>query len=122
MANKIQNAKARGRKAQNEVVMTLRNKYSLDSGEEGCYDGNICSRTMGTNGVDIVLSPYAQSIIPFDIEVKFVEKLNIWEALNQSETNTKEGRIPLLVFRRNRSKTYACLEFDKLLELINNGK
>ena len=36
----------------------------------------------------------------------------------RGEDWTDEGRIPLVVFSRNRSKTYCVLEFDKLLELL----
>ena len=73
---------------------------------------------MGQSGRDISLSPAAEKIIPFDVEVKNQEKLNIWSAINQAESNTKEGRIPMVVFTRNRSKTYAVIEFDKLTDLL----
>ncbi len=73
---------------------------------------------MGESGRDINLSPKAEETIPWDIECKNTEKLNIWGALEQAKTNAKENRIPLLVFRRNRSKTYCVLEFEQLLRIV----
>ena len=52
------------------------------------------------------------------MECKNQEKLNIWGALEQAEENSGD-HAPLVIFKRNRSKTYAVLEFDKLLELLN---
>lgn len=122
---KTSSCKGKGRRFQKDIVTILRHKYKLDIDESGaisddCYNGDIAARLMGGAGVDIIMSPAAQSIIPFDIECKNVEKINIWSCLNQAEHNAK--RIPLLVFKRNRSKTYACIELDKLLELMKNDE
>jgi hypothetical protein len=73
---------------------------------------------MGESGEDIKLSPAARKLIPYSFECKNQEKLSIWSPLEQAESNAGK-HIPLLVFKRNRSKTYAVLEFDKLLELLN---
>ena len=48
-------------------------------------------------------------------------KLSIWSSLEQAENNSGV-HTPLLIFKRNRTKTYAVLEFDKLLELLNETK
>jgi hypothetical protein len=111
-ANNPRTRKAKGRMFQNEIVETLGKKYiHLTLGK----DKDIQGREMGQTGTDIRLSDTAKLFIPFDIECKAVEQLNIWKALAQAESNTSEGRIPLLVFRRARSKTYAVIELDKLL-------
>lgn len=55
------------------------------------------------------------------IEAKAVEKLNLWNALAQSERDAGEDEIPIVVFKRNRSKVYAVLEFDELIEIIKKG-
>ena len=47
--------------------------------------------------------------------------MNIWGALEQAEDNSG-NHTPLVIFKRNRSKTYAVLEFDKLLELLNESE
>jgi hypothetical protein len=52
------------------------------------------------------------------VECKNQEKLNIWSSLEQAEENSG-NHSPLVIFKRNRSKTYAVLEFDELLKLLN---
>ena len=42
------------------------------------------------------------------------------ESTEKSEENSG-GHTPLLVFKRNRSKTYAVLDFEKFLELIKKA-
>ena len=76
---------------------------------------------MGASGEDILLSPAARKLFPFSVECKAQEKLNIWSSLEQAEDNSN-GHVPLLIFKRNRTKTYAVLEFDKLLKLLNESK
>ena len=73
---------------------------------------------MGASGEDILLSPAARKLFPFSVECKNQEKLNIWSSLEQAETNSG-NHIPIVIFKRNRSKTFVALEFEKLLELLN---
>ena len=80
-------------------------------------EDDIKSQTMGMCGEDIVLSPAAKKIIPYSFECKNVEKLNIWSALEQAEDNC-DGRTPIVVFKRNRSKTYVAIEFTEWLKTI----
>lgn len=132
---KTSSCKAKGRNLQKEVVMKFRQRYGFDlkrnfenkglnveeidsSPSENCYEGDITARPMGCSGTDIVMSPEAEGIIPFSIECKAQENLNIWSAMEQAESNTKEGRVPLLVFKRNRTETYCALKFSDLLKLL----
>jgi len=105
--------KAKGRRLQQFVRDALRTVFSGK-----LENGDIESRQMGGAGTDIILSPSAQKLIPFDFEVKNQEKLNIWSAIQQARYNTSEGRIPLLIFSRNNSEKYAVIEFSTLLELL----
>ncbi len=109
-------AKAKGRRLQDFVAESFRKMHpSLE-------EDDVKTAIMGESGTDIKLSPAARRLIPFDTECKNQEKLNIWASISQCETNCKENRIPLLVFKRNRTKTYACIEFEKLLELLQKNK
>ena len=72
---------------------------------------------MGASGEDILLSPAARKLFPFSVECKAQEKLNIWSSLEQAEENAQKGK-PVLVFKRNRSKTYAVLQIEDFIELI----
>jgi len=55
----------------------------------------------------------------FHIEVKRQEALNIWKALEQSERDAKEGMVPTVHFRRNRSEWYVALSLDDFVNLIS---
>jgi len=108
----VSSGKAKGRRLQNLVCEEFIKKHPK------LREGDIRPALMGESGTDIKMSPLAKDEIIFDIECKNQEKLNIWSALNQAEENTEENRISLLVFRRNHSKNYAVIEFDKLMELL----
>lgn len=108
---KTSSAKAKGRTLQNKVVEMLL-KVSLSDSEN-----DIKPAIMGESGIDIKLSDWAKKHIPFDIECKNQESLNIWSSLKQTEANTEKGRIPLLIFKRNRSEIYCVLKFQHLIDL-----
>ena len=108
---KTSSKKGKGRRLQNFVRDRLVTSFpSLE-------DDDIKVAIMGENGEDIKLSPAAKKAIPYSFECKNQERLSIWESLNQAEENC-EDRVPVLVFKRNRSKTYAVIEFDKFTKLI----
>ena len=109
---KPRSAKNKGKRLQNKVRDLILEKFnSLESDD-------VRSITMGESGEDILLSPAARKLFPFSVECKNQEKLNIWKSLEQSETNSG-NHTPIVIFKRNRTKTYVALEFDKLLELLN---
>jgi len=110
---KPRSAKNKGKRLQNNVRDLLLEKFTQ------LEEDDVRSTTMGDSGEDVLLSPAARKLFPFSIECKNQEKLNIWSSLEQAEKNSK-GHVPLLIFKRNRTKTYAVLEFDKLLELLRD--
>ena len=112
---KPRSAKNKGKRLQNKIRDLILEKF--DSLEQD----DVRSITMGDSGEDILLSPAARRLFPFSVECKNQEKLNIWSALEQAEDNSG-NHTPLVIFKRNRSKTYAVLEFDRLLELLNESK
>jgi len=108
---KARSAKNKGARFQKWVKEQLHKYWPL------LQDNDVKTAVMGETGRDIFLSPMAESEIPFDIECKNVERLNLWDSIKQAEENTGEGRIPLLIFKRNFSKAYAVLELSELLKL-----
>jgi len=106
--------KNKGKRLQKEVQKLLLEKTH----KYGLVDGDIQNTIMGESGRDIKLSPAAEKIIPFDIECKNQEHINIWGAIGQAEENTKDGRIPLLIFRKNHSEKYAVIKLETLLDLL----
>ena len=109
---KPRSAKNKGKRLQNKIRDLILEKF------DSLEPDDVRSITMGDSGEDILLSPAARRLFPFSVECKNQEKLNIWSALEQAEDNSG-NHTPLVVFKRNRTKTYAVLEFDKLLELLN---
>ena len=108
---KTRSAKSKGRRLQNQIKELL-----LESFKELEQD-DVRSAIMGETGEDIKLSPAARRQIPYSFECKNQEKINIWESLNQAEENSGDYP-PVLIFKRNRSKTYAVLELEDFIDLI----
>lgn len=104
-------AKQKGRRLQQQLRDVLR--YIFRGTLE---DGDIESRGMGSNGSDLIFSPASKKLIPFEWECKNQESLNIWKSIEQAESNSN-GRIPAVVFSKNRAKTYICLELDEFLKI-----
>lgn len=104
--------KAKGRRLQQKVVELILNHYPQ------LQKDDVQSRSMGASGEDIILSPFARSLVPFSIECKNQEKLNVVSAFNQAKTNS-EGHIPLLVHSKNRGDTLATLRLEDLLRLVS---
>ncbi len=80
-------------------------------------DDDIRVTPSGVTGEDLNLSPEARAIFPIAPEGKNQESLNIWKSLEQAESNAGE-HIPVLFFKRNRSKTYVALEAHVFLNLL----
>ena len=112
---KPRSAKNKGKRLQNKVRDLILEKFNQLEPDD------VRSVTMGESGEDILLSPAARKLFPFSTECKNQEKINIWSSLEQAETNSGK-HIPIVIFKRNRSKTYVALEFEKLLELLNEEK
>ena len=110
---KPRSAKNKGKRLQNKVRDLILEKF------QQLEEDDVRSTTMGDSGEDVLLSPAARKLFPFSVECKNQEKLNIWSALEQTENNSN-NHVPLLIFKRNSTKTYAVLEFDKLLELLSD--
>ena len=108
---KTSSAKAKGRRLQQKVRDLLLETFTELKPDD------IRSTSMGVSGEDLQLSPAARKLIPFAIECKNQEKLNVWDSLKQAEENSGDYD-PVLIFKRNRSKTYAVINIEKFIELI----
>ena len=109
---KPRSAKNKGKRLQNKVRDLILEKFNQLEPDD------VRSITMGDSGEDVLLSPAARRLFPFAVECKNQEKLNIWSSLEQTETNAGK-HTPLLIFKRNRSKTYAVLQLDDLMEMLD---
>ena len=111
---KSRSAKNKGKRLQNNVRDLLLETFNQLEPDD------IKSAIMGEQGEDIKLSPAARKLIPYSFECKNQESLNIWSSLEQAETNSGDYD-PVLIFKRNRTKTYAVINIEKFIELINES-
>ena len=108
-------AKAKGRRHQQRIVRDLLELFPE------LKEDDIRSTSMGAPGEDVLLSPRAQSMLPFSFEAKNCERLNIWSAIEQASHNAS-GRTPCVVFTKNRSEVYAVIPWIKLLNMMRPEK
>ena len=111
---KSRSAKNKGKRLQNSFRDLLLESFKQLEPDD------IRSAIMGESGEDIKLSPAARKLIPYSFECKNQEKLNIWEALSQAEENAGDYDS-VVIFKRNRSKTYAVINIEKFIELIDEN-
>ena len=111
---KSRSAKNKGKRLQNNVRDLLLETFNQLEPDD------VRSAIMGEQGEDIKLSPAARKLIPYSFECKNQEALNIWSSLEQAEENSGDYD-PVLIFKRNRSKTYAVINIEKFIELINES-
>ena len=109
---KTQSAKGKGRRLQQAVARDIQQAFS-----DRLDPDDVRSTSMGAGGEDVQLSPAARLCMPYSIECKNTERLALWDALQQCETNAPAGATPLVVFKRNRSNVYAVVPWAHLLAL-----
>ena len=110
---KTRSGKAKGRRLQNKIRDLLLEHFS-----DKLEQDDIKVAIMGESGEDIKLSPAARKLIPYSFECKNQEKLSIWSSLEQAAENSGDYP-PVLIFKRNRSKTYVTIELEEFIKLIN---
>jgi hypothetical protein len=112
---RAQSAKAKGRRLQQRVRDDL--IAALDLPAE-----DVVSTSMGAGGEDLKLSSAARALVPFAIECKNVESLNIHRAIEQAKAHLKphkgDRRSPLVVFSKNNSDVYAALPWSVFVQLL----
>jgi hypothetical protein len=109
----VRAAKSKGRKLQNFVRDVFRDIF-----RDRLEAEDIESRQMGGAGVDVILTPASKKLIPFDIECKNQERFNLNEAMKQAVDNSKNGRIPLVVFSKNQDDVYISMKFIDFVNTI----
>lgn len=112
-----QSAKSKGRIAQQAVASRLR-------AVTGLPEADICSRPMGSQGPDIMMSSKALEKIPYAIEVKKQESLNVWKAFEQAREHARASAElqPLLVISRNRTSPLVVMDFEDFLKCLISGQ
>ena len=105
-------AKAKGRRAVQELqALVLRWFPDLTQRD-------VRVTPSGSTGEDLQLSQAAAEQFPYAVEVKNVERLNIWQSLLQTTRHAaRVGLEPLLAFRRNRSELWIAVRAEHFFQL-----
>ena len=105
-------SKEKGKRGEREVAKILRS-YGFDARRTAQY----CGKTGDAS--DVV------GIDGFHIEVKFVEKLNIWNAVKQAErdadaefVNHDTVKKPVVIYRKTQEDWHCILGIDDFVELV----
>ena len=106
---KTQSAKAKGRKLQQWMRDLLIEKLDV-------HPEDIESRSMGAGGEDLIMARSARKKFPYSIECKNQEKVNIWDAYEQAEENSKNYE-PIVVLKRNNTKPLVLIDADYFVNL-----
>lgn len=110
-----QSCKAKGRRLQQQVRDALR-----ELGRPyGLVDGDIESRGMGQNGVDVILSPAAQRVFDLLVECKNTEALSVVTTfLTHYNKYASQPGLKLLIHSRNNVKPLVTMQFTDFLNLL----
>jgi len=107
---KTSSAKAKGRRLQQKFMQLLIEKLEIDPED-------IESRSMGAGGEDLIMSKAARNKFPYSIECKNQEKLNIWSAWDQANSN-KGLYDPIVVIKKNGVNPLVVLDAENFLDYV----
>lgn len=98
------NSRAKGARAERMFAKLLR-EYGYEA-ERGCQHAG---------GKD---SPDVKCNMPgVHWEIKWVEKLNLWDAMAQSKGDAGEGEMPLVAHKRNNTEWLVTMPFTEWIKL-----
>ena len=109
---KPQSAKAKGRNLQKWTRERLIEELDI-------HPEDIKSTSMGAGGEDVIMARAAREKFPYSIGCKNQEKLNVWSAYDQAESNSGDYE-PLVVIKRNRQKPLVVLDAEYFMKLHKN--
>jgi Holliday junction resolvase len=101
------NSREKGAKGERELARILR--------ERG-YDARRGQQFSGANG-----DPDVVGLPGIHLEVKRVERLNIYDAISQSIGDARDGEMPVVVHRKNARKWLVTMTLDDFLNLYENS-
>jgi Holliday junction resolvase len=93
----------RGKRGEREIVRILH--------EEG-YEAFRGWQAAGPTEADIV------SNFPFHLEVKYVENLNIYRAIQQAHGDSKGLKPYAVIFRKSNSRWHAAIDLAHFIKLV----
>lgn len=107
------NNKSRGRNGEREIRELLLSYFPELEPDDVRLVGS------GASGEDILLSPAARKLIPWQIEVKRRKNISVLRFMEQAEGHGEHTAIAF--FREDRGKWYACIEAKHVLSLLQRA-
>ena len=109
-----QSCKAKGRRLQQSCAIALKEAFPFLQGND------VRSISMGAAGDDLILSPAALKVLPYNFEMKNVETLSLWATLEQvlRRYYLQDPGIPTypcVVLKRNHTDPVGIIPFGHLL-------
>lgn len=101
------NSKSKGKRGELEICQELK-KYGYD-----------CRRTVQYNGKADEGEADILGLKGLRIEVKRVEKLNIYNAIDQAKRDAKNDDMPTVFHRKNRCNWLVTMELDEFMKLYD---
>jgi hypothetical protein len=103
---KPSSGKAKGRRLQQWAMNLILDRFT------GLEPDDVTSRSMGSGGEDVLMSPKARKKFPFSIECKNTERLNLYRAYDQCKQNAGDQHEPLLIIKKNHSTPLAVVDAE----------
>jgi hypothetical protein len=112
-----QSCKAKGRRLQQYCATALKEAFTFLQGND------VRSLSMGAAGDDLILSPAALAVLPYNFEMKNVETLSLWSTLEQVLRRyylQDQGvpTYPCVVLKRNHADAVAVLPLGHLINRL----
>lgn len=102
------NSRAKGSKGEREIAKILRD-YGFDARRSVQYSGaNGDADVIGIDGIHI--------------ECKRVERLNIYEAMEQSQRDARENETPVVIHRKNRKPWLVTMTLEDFIGLYRRSQ
>lgn len=77
---------------------------------------------MGSNGVDILLSPLAQKRFSWAIECKNLARIAVYQYYEQAKANATDKLKPLVVIKANHKQPLVIVSLEDFLRLYKNNE
>ena len=110
---KTSSAKQKGRKLQQWMRDLLIQKL-------GVHPEDIESRSMGSQGEDLIMARAAREKFPLSIECKNQESVNVWKSYEQAAENSGEYE-PIVVIKRNQSKPLVIIDAEYFVAMFKEA-
>ena len=107
---KTSSAKQKGRKLQQWMRDLLIKKLDV-------HPEDIESRSMGSQGEDLIMARAAREKFPLSIECKNQESVNVWKSYEQAVENSGEYE-PVVVIKRNKSKPLVVIDAEYFVSMF----